>query len=67
MSLVKRLTPKTEAAREFCAKYGDTFVIEFLGNDFLNIRSTKTQETLMCDILDGTPYINGEKVEWGNA
>jgi hypothetical protein len=63
MSLVKQITPETDKAREFCARYGDTFVIEWIEPDLIEIRSAKTQETLVCDVKDGM-HINGQKVDW---
>ena len=66
-SIVKKIEPKTDKAREFVKQHGDTFVIEYIGNYDLVIRSTKTQEHTNIEIDEnGNGYINGELVDWAD-
>ena len=64
-SLVKKIHPKTKKAREFVEKHGDTFVIEYIGNNSMKIRSTKTQDLMYIGVdKNGKPIINGQIVDW---
>ena len=64
MGLVKKITPKTAKAIEFCKKYGDTFVTEWFGVDFIKVRSVETQDVLTCCVDGSKSYIDGELVDW---
>jgi hypothetical protein len=52
-------------AEAFVAEHGDTFVIEEIHPFYMNIRSVKTQSTLMLDVIDDVPCIDGVAVDWG--
>jgi hypothetical protein len=66
-SLVKKITPKTDKAREFVKEHGDTFVIEDIGAFGISIRSTKTQDVIGIEVEpNGDAYLNGVLVDWAD-